>query len=331
MFLAGLELHLSDLAKNRRAAALAGSLGVLLPVILGIGTGELLGLDLHHSIYLGLILGATSVSISAQTLIELKQLRSRVGLGLLGAAVFDDILVILLLSLFLAFQSGDGGFWNMSWVILRMALFLGLSSLLGVFILPRLVRWVSRLPISQGITTLAIVILLFYGLAAEVLGGMAAITGAFLAGLMFARTSERSAVESGLHSLAYGLLVPVFFVNIGLTVNLRALEWAAFGAMALISLTAVVGKVLGAAGGARLGGFSWRESLQLGTGMISRGEVGLIVAKVGLDQNLLTPAIFSAIIGMVLVTTLVTPPLLRSAFAHPPKAAAPPPQESKSG
>lgn len=327
MFLAGLELRLSDLAKNRRAAAFSGTLGVVLPVLLGIGAGVLLGLTLQHSIYLGLTLGATSVSISAQTLIELKQLRSRVGLGLLGAAVFDDVLVIFLLSVFLALQSGESGLWNIVMVLLRMLLFLGLSILLGIFILPKLVRGVSRLPISQGIITLAIVIMLFYGLAAEVLGGMAAITGAFVAGLMFARMPERSAVETGLQSLSYSLLVPIFFVNIGLTIDLHTLEWAVLGALGLISLAAVIGKVLGAGGGARLGGFSWRESVQLGIGMISRGEVGLILAKVGLDQGLLTPAIFSAIIGMVLVTTLITPPLLRAAFVHPDKTKAPPPQE----
>jgi hypothetical protein len=110
MFLAGLELHFSDLARNRRVSALAGSLGVAIPVGLGLLVGELLGYDFKHSAFLGLTLGATSVSISVQTLMELKVLRSRVGLSLLGAAVFDDILVILLLSIFLAFTSGAAGF-----------------------------------------------------------------------------------------------------------------------------------------------------------------------------------------------------------------------------
>jgi len=109
--------------------------------------------------------------------------------------------------------------------------------------------------------------------------------------------------------------VPIFFVNIGLSVNVRELDASALWVMLVISALAIIGKLVGAGGGAKLAHYSWRESLQLGIGMISRGEVGLIVAKVGLDQDLISPDIFSAIVGMVLVTTLVTPPMLRAAFS----------------
>src|SRR5512138_1312519 len=120
MFLAGLELHLSELANNLKVSMLAGTLGVAVPVILGWGLGLLLGLDPQPAVYLGLTLGATSVSISAQTLMELRVLKSRVGLGLLGAAVFDDVLVILLLSSFLAFTGGAVGIGPILITILRM-------------------------------------------------------------------------------------------------------------------------------------------------------------------------------------------------------------------
>ncbi len=315
MFLAGLELHLSDLARNTKVSAFAGILGVLVPVGLGWVTGSLFGFDLSHSIFLGLTLGATSVSISAQTLIELKVLRSRVGLGMLGAAVFDDVLVILLLSTFLGLVSGGSGITAVGLVILRMTLFLALSAGFGIWLLPRLVRRVANLSISLGVVTFAIVILLFYGLAAEVIGGMAAITGAFLAGLMFSRTEERSRIEEGLHSLAYAFFVPIFFITIGLSVNVRDLTLDTLLILLTISVVGIAGKIIGSGVGARLGNFSWRELLQLGIGMVSRGEVGLIVASVGLTENLLDNAIFSAIVGMVLVTTLVTPPMLRASFA----------------
>ncbi len=316
MFLAGLELNLRDLAKSSRVSALAGSLGVALPVGLGLLIGVLTGMDLSHGMFLGLTLGATSVSISAQTLIELKVLRSRVGLGLLGAAVYDDILVILLLSIYVALSSG-GSLLQIVIVALRMLLFLGLSVAFGIGLLPRLLRLFHRLNISQGGLSLALVVLLTYGLAAELVGGMAAITGTFIAGLMFARTPGREELEHSLRPLAYGFFVPIFFISIGLSVNIRDLSLDTVWLLLLISAAAILGKIIGAGGGARLGRFSWRESLQVGIGMVSRGEVGLIVAKVGLDQGLLTPDIFSTIVGMVLVTTLVTPPMLRAAFRKP--------------
>ncbi len=317
MFLAGLELDFKDLARNSKVSALSGIIGVIIPVGLGLLAGELTGMDFSHAMFLGLTLGATSVSISAQTLMEMKVLRSRVGLGLLGAAVFDDILVLLLLSIYLALESGSSGIAALLLVFGKMLLFLVLSLLFGLWLLPRLTRITERLHISQGMVSLAIVVLLFYGLAAELVGGMAAITGTFLAGMMFGRTPESGQVEGGLHALAYSFFVPVFFINIGLSVNVKTLDPSALWITLLIIAIAILGKILGAGLGAYLGRFTLRESLQLGIGMVSRGEVGLIVAKVGLDQGLLSASVFSAIVGMVLVTTLVTPPMLRAAFHKP--------------
>ena len=225
MFIAGLELHLDELTRNTRVAGYGGFLGVLVPTALGGVSGRLFGLDNNTvSIFLGLTLGATSVSISAQTLMELKVLRSRVGLSLLGAAVFDDILVILSLSIFLAVSAGAGNVGGVLWILVKMIAFLALSVAFGWWVLPWLMRRIERLPISQGVLTLALVVMLAYGLAAELLGGMAAITGAFIAGLMMARSGERERVEHGVHALAYGLFVPIFFINIGLSVNARSLQ-----------------------------------------------------------------------------------------------------------
>ncbi len=317
MFLAGLELHISDLRQNTRVAAYAGTLGVVVPVGLGLLAGLVTDMPVDHAIFLGLTLGATSVSISAQVLMELKVLRSRVGLSLLGAAVFDDILVILLLSTFLAIEGGGSGLSAVALVLVKMLLFLGLSAAFGFFVLPALSRRVSRLPISQGSTTLALVVLIVYGISAELLGGMAAITGTFLAGLFFSRTPEKATIDPGFRSLGYAFFVPIFFVNIGLSVDLGSFSLNSLWLLGGLGLVAVAGKVLGAGLGAKLGRLNWRESLQIGIGMVSRGEVGLIVAKVGLDQGLLSDEIFGIIIGVVLISTLITPPMLRASLRLP--------------
>ncbi len=316
MFLAGLELHLKDLARSSRVSALSGTLGVLLPVALGVGFGELTGMDFNHSAFLGLTLGATSVSISAQVLIELNQLRTKVGLGLLGAAVFDDILTLLLLSTFLAFLTGGNSFAEVLIVFVKMLAFIVFSVALGLWGLPKLTRLVNRLPISQGVTALALIILLIYALAAELLGGMAAITGTFIAGLMFARTPEKQIIEANLHAMAYAFFVPIFFISIGLSVNLKMVNLQSVWIILAISAIAVLGKIIGAGGGAFLAKFTPLESLQMGIGMVSRGEVGLIIAKVGLDSGYLNQEFFAAIVIMILITTLITPPMLRAAFSR---------------
>jgi Kef-type K+ transport system membrane component KefB len=143
---------------------------------------------------------------------------------------------------------------------------------------------------------------------------MAALIGAFLAGLMFARTPEKGQIEQGITSLAYGLFVPIFFINIGLSIDLHNLHINALWLILVVSLAAIAGKILGAAAGARLGGLPSHQSFQLGIGMVARGEVTLIVAAAGSRVGLLDSSAYSAIVAAVLLTTLVTPPLLRFAF-----------------
>lgn len=318
MFLAGLELHLSDLAKSRKVAVLAGVIGVLLPLALGIGLILFFPMDMNEAIFLGLILAATSVSISAQTLMELRVLNSRVGIGLLGAAVLDDILVVLGLSVFSALIIADSNasFLSILFIALRMILFLGLSILLGMRLFPRWLRKIDTLPISQGIVSFSVVMILLYGWAAEILGGMAAITGAFAAGLVFARSSIRERIQNGISALAYGMFVPVFFIDVGLQTNARELGGDIFWLFLAMTIVAIIGKVLGSGTGALLSGFSKQEALQMGIGMMSRGEVGLIVASIGIKQGVIPQSLFSAVVGVVIVTTLLTPPLLRASFKN---------------
>lgn len=316
MFVAGMELHLDELRRNTSASALAGVLGAALSVLLGWGAGLVWGLGNLSALFLGLTLGASSVSISAQTLMELKALKSRVGLSLLGAAVFDDVLVIFLLSTFFALTSSAGGWASLLVVLGRMILFFALALIFGLWLLPRLVVRVRNLPISQGVLSMAIVVLLGYAIAAEWVGGMASITGAFLAGLMFARSPEKEVLEPRIHALAYGFFVPIFFVNIGLAADFFALGGSLWLVL-LVILSALIGKFAGAGLGGRMAGLTARESLQLGVGMVPRAEVSLIAASAGVSSGLLGAPEYSAVVGMVIVCTLMTPPLLRVLFNLP--------------
>ncbi len=197
-----------------------------------------------------------------------------------------------------------------------MFLFLAGAVSFGRWILPWLTRRVSRLHISQGVLAFSIVILLVYAMAAELAGSLAAIIGAFLAGLMFARTPEKTIIEQGVSTLAYGFFVPIFFISIGLNADLRNLQPGAVWFILAVTLVAIGGKLFGAAAGARLGGLPLRELIQLGVGMVARGEVTLIIAAVGVKTGLITGSTLPAIVIAVLLSTLVTPPLLRWVFIH---------------
>ncbi len=318
MFLAGLELHLSELAKSTKVAILAGTLGVILPILLGVGLGLLFSINITSALFLGLTLAATSVSISAQTLIELNRLRTKVGIGLLSAAVFDDILVVLGLSAFTALMmpQSTSGWMVVLLVIVRMTIYLLLASLIGNYLLPLVTHKVYELEISQGLIAFVFVTILLYGWLAELLGQMAAITGAFLAGLWFGRTSLKDRILSGISTIAYSIFVPIFFIDVGLKANARVVLGEDIFLFLSLVVFAILGKVIGVGLGGIMSGFTSKEALQLGVGMMSRGEVGLIVASVGLAQGLIDAGAFSSIIGVVIVTTLLTPPLLRYLFAQ---------------
>lgn len=319
MFLAGLELHLSELLSSGKVAALSGVLGVLVPLGAGYGTALLFGVEPAEALFIGLTLSATSVSISAQTLMELGVLRTRVGLGLLGSAVFDDILVILLLSVSFVFISGSaaGGITGVLRTILGMIAYLSVAILAGIYLVPRLVVMVDRLPISQGIIAFTLILMLLFAWAAEVIGSMAAITGAFLMGLFLARTPFKARIDRGVSTMAYGFFVPIFFVNIGLAVDMGDVGRSGILFALVITIVAVLSKIIGSGLGGLMGGFNRRQSFQLGIGMVSRGEVGLIVATFALSEGLMSSGNFSVVVFMIIMATLITPPMLRAAFTQP--------------
>jgi Kef-type K+ transport system membrane component KefB len=317
MFLAGLEVELDAMRRSGKVVVLAGLMGVAVPFLMGLGVALPFNYALAEAIGIGLLLTATSVSISAQTLLELGVLRSREGIALLGAAVVDDVVVILLVSIFIALAGSAGGdVGGVGLLLLRVVLFLVIFSAAGWVLVPPALALVDRMPISEGLLAATVVLALFFAWSAEVVGGIAMITGSFMAGVFAGRSPLRHRMVEGISALTYGLFVPIFFVNIGLHANLRELSGDLFLLTAIITLVAIISKVVGSGLGARVGGFTNGESFRLGIGMISRGEVGLIVAQLLVAQQLVSSDVITIAVIMVLATTLVTPPLLRAAFAR---------------
>src|SRR6266508_2214141 len=321
MFVAGLETDLDEMKRVGRVAFWAAAGGVILPMAGGAA--------------------ATRVSISAQTLMELKQLRSKEGMTILGAAVIDDVMGIIVLSLVVAFSAvggptgGDhlsseatlpmllaGALFNgakvaeILFVVALMALFFAVSTWFGLKFFDRLLARAKTVPASQALLAFAVGVAFIYAFFAQYVGQVAAITGSYIAGVIFTRTRFKREIDEGIHPLTYSILVPVFFISIGLEADGRALtgDSAKLWLMAVILAVAVAGKVVGCGAAARLCGFNRQESLRVGVGMISRGEVGLIVAGVGLASGVIDKEIFSIMVIMVLVTTMITPLLLRLVF-----------------
>ena len=316
MFMAGLEVELSEMLHAGRASLLSGILGVVAPLFMGTIIALPFGYTDQAAWFIGIILTATSVSISAQTLLELGVLKTREGITLLGAAVVDDVLVLIVLSIFLALGGSVSGESSIIVVVVKMVFYMTLSAALGWFVLPRLVAWVDRQPISEGLTAIVVFATLVFAWSAEAMGGLAAITGAFIAGVGLGRSPLRDKIESKMRVITYGFLVPIFFVSIGLEANLRAITGALLPFLIVLFAVAVLSKIIGAGLGARLAGFKPAESLRVGVGMISRGEVGLIVAGIGVQEAIITHEIFTVVVVLVLMTTLVTPLLLRYVFPH---------------
>ncbi|HXJ96674.1 MAG TPA: cation:proton antiporter [Terriglobia bacterium] len=318
MFVAGLETDV-DLMKNTVAPAFwSATGGVILPLVGGAALARAAGFTWAEAIFIGTILTATSVSITAQTLINLNRLRSRVGSTILGAAVIDDVLGLLVLSLVIAMEvrsaHGLGSWTGVAQTVGRIAIF----SLAAFWLGPRLIRFLFRQVrhLHGTHTTVAIALVICFGFAflSQSLGGMASITGAYLAGLFVAATPFHQEVIDDLRSMCNSFFAPLFFVSIGLEINARQLT-GHYGFFLLILLVAIFGKVLGCGLGSWLNGFTRRDSLVVGVGMIPRGEVGLITASIGYAAGLVSSEVYSLVVILVLATTLVTPLLLRYSFA----------------
>jgi Kef-type K+ transport system membrane component KefB len=316
MFVAGLETDLVMMRHVGRVAFWSAFGGVVLPMLFGAITAVTFGLPLYwEGVFVGAILTATSVSISAQTLLEIGALRTREGSTILGAAVIDDVMGIVVLSLVVALAkaSGAGLDWAALGVVGARVTIYFVVAIAARRLLTPVLRWASTRGVSQAMLSAGLVLMFVYAWAAEYVGGVAAITGAYLAGVLIAQTDFKKQVDAGIHPVTYSIFVPLFFISIGLEANARELGPRAMFTVVLV-LVAIVAKAIGCGVFARLFGFSTTESVRVGVGMISRGEVGLIVAGYGLANGLIESDVFSASVLMVLVTTMVTPPLMRLVF-----------------
>ncbi len=310
MFMAGLETDVVALRQVGRASLLAAVGGVALPLGGGVALGMAFNMTWHHALFLGAVLTATSVSISAQTLREMGRLRSPEGTTILGAAVIDDVLGVLIFALVMSL-SGAGNIWL---TLGKMVLFFPIAWFIGDKLIPVLVRWESRLHHREASLALLFGLMLIYAWSAEHLGSVAAITGAYLLGVVVARhADEGHIVHKGTAAVGYAFFIPIFFINIGLQAQAGGLLAAPLFTVLLI-LLAIFSKVIGSGAGAWLGGLGRRAALQIGCGMVSRGEVALVLAGTGLASGVLTGELFSVLIVMTLATTLITPPLLRLTY-----------------
>lgn len=316
MFMAGLETDLEELNANRNSSLAVALGGILLPFVGGYVSGLVMGMEQGNAVFLGLLLCATSVSISVQTLRDLGKMKTRESTTMLGAAVFDDILVVILLAFAMSFLGTDDV--NLTMVILKKVVFFASIILIGWKGVPAIMRWLSPLRVSESIVSAALIICFSFAYFGELLG-IAGIIGAFAAGIAISQTNYKHEVEKKVEPIAYAMFVPVFFVSIGMNITFNGIGNQIWFILAL-TVIAVLTKLIGCGFGARMTGFDAKSSAIIGAGMVSRGEVALIIAGTGLSSGLLAQDYFTAIVIVVILTTMITPPMLKYTFGAKDKA-----------
>lgn len=315
MFLAGLDTDLEELKKTGLASAVIAILGVILPLIGGFlvhryffKSEVISNTELLKSIFIGVVLTATSVSITVETLREMGKLKGKMGTAILGAAIIDDIIGIIILTFVTSFSNPSV---NPLLVIGKVAgffLFIGITGFIAYYIfkyLGKSNREIRRLPI-YGFS-----FALIFAFCAEHFFGIADITGAYFAGIILCNFGFKEYIVKKINVTSYMIFSPIFFASIGIKTNLSGFTpTIAIFTIALLTV-AILTKVLGCGIGAKLFKFSNREALAVGIGMVSRGEVALIISQKGFDAGLLDASLFPAIVTVVIITTLITPILLK--------------------
>lgn len=313
MFTAGLETDLDGLKRSGKAAFVIALIGVIVPLAAGFAVacffnrGEFL-----QNVFIGVILTATSVSITVETLKELGKLSTRSGNAILGAALIDDVLGIVALTIVTS-MAGQGS--GIGIVLLKIVLFFALSLVVGVVLHKLVQKWFETTANDKRrFLVVAFALCLLYAYVAEDIFGVADITGAYIMGVIFAGTPKVAYLENRFDTLSCMLLSPVFFASIGLKVVLPQMSGAVVLFSVLLILAAVISKVVGCGLGARFCGYTGKDALRIGVGMISRGEVALIVANKGIASGLMNDAFFGPVVLVVIVTTVITPILLKLVY-----------------
>ncbi|VUG07027.1 Na(+)/H(+)-K(+) antiporter GerN [Paenibacillus polymyxa] len=310
MFIAGLETDINELRRSFKSSLSVALGGIILPFLGGYLVGMTIGMETSHAIFLGLLLSATSVSISVQSLKELNMLKSRESTTILGAAILDDIVVVILLAFVMSIFGREEV--NLALVISKKFVFFVVAGLIIWKGAKWLMKWLAPLRVTESVISAGLIVCFFLAFVAEK-SGVAGIIGAFAAGLAISQTTYKDEVEHKLEPIAYAIFVPIFFVNVGFSVSFEGLG-NSLGLIVVLTVVAIITKLIGAGLGAKLTGFSSRSSLGIGSGMVSRGEVALIIATIGLESGLLNKDYFTVLVIVVILTTLVTPFLLKMIF-----------------
>jgi Kef-type K+ transport system membrane component KefB len=274
----------------------------------------ILNLTTMEAWFLGLLLSATSVSISVQALKEMNYLKSPEGTTILGAAVLDDVVVIIALAFLMSFTGGDV---NLTTVVLKKVVFFAGAILVGWKIVPWFLKKFASFKVTETVISSALIICFVYAYLAEYTG-VAAIIGAYIAGVAISVTGYKHEVFEKVETIGYSIFVPVFFTSIGITAEFGGIT-TNLGLIVILSILAILTKLIGAAIGAKAAGFGWNSSLGIGSAMVSRGEVALILGTIGLEANLLSQDLFAVAVVVVLVTTIVTPPMMKLFFKSNPQ------------
>ena len=323
MFTAGLETNVGELKKAGKASFIIALIGVIVPLVGGYFVAAFLPLEgqtggstpvFLQNIFIGVILTATSVSISVETLKELGHLNTRAGNAILGAALIDDILGIIALTVISSFADSNV---NIFVVLLKILLFFVFIAVVGFGAYKLFELWFKRH--DKDLRRFVIVAFSFCLLLAylsEQLFGVADITGAYFAGLIICNTQRAQYITNRFETLSYMLLSPMFFASIGLEVELPTMSASVILFSVVLLVVAILTKIVGCGLGAKLCGYSKNESTQIGVGMISRGEVALIVASKGSALGLMSDVYFGPVIIVVIMTTIITPILLKVVFSQ---------------
>lgn len=323
MFTAGLETDINQLKKTGKASFIIAVLGVIIPLAGGFFIASIFnkGNDVNtilQNVFIGIILTATSVSITVETLKEMGKLNTRAGNAILGAAIIDDILGIIALTITTSLADPS---INVIIVLAKIVMFFIFAGFAGYLFHWAFIKLDERYQRDlRRFVIIAFVFCLLLSFCAEEFFGVADITGAFIAGLVISDSNRSKYLNSRFETLSYMLLSPIFFASIGIKVQLTAMTKTIFIFAILLLIVAILSKVFGCALGAKLCKYSNMEAIQIGTGMISRGEVALIVANKGIAMGLMLPEFLAPVVIVVVVTTIVTPILLKVVFNNKSKS-----------
>ena len=316
LFLSGLEINFSDLKKVKKPSLFVAIGGVIAPLLLGILTAHMFGFSWHIGLVIGLILVATSVGVPVRVLIDLQKLNTEVGLTILGAAVIDDIIGIILFVSVLGIATPlDVGFLG-----LKILIFFVLFLFIGLKVIDKIFDVSEKIQLPKALLSLCLAIFLLYSFFAYQ-SGIAGITGAFVAGIVIGHAMKSRKVIDDIKTISYGLFIPLFFIWVGANVDPTVFTTlSVIGFAIIITLVSIIGKILGCGVGGKFAGMTNKRALQAGLGMVPRLEMALIIVGTAISQGILVGELSQQILAttvlLTLITTLITPFLLRFAFRY---------------